>query len=140
MSAKPLPGVQVFAIADHVYQDAQSRKMILAGIFNNWNASRLPVQVLPFSVYLRLTDVVGPLRWCLRLVWLKDSSNLAEFRGETEASKERLLPRDIIVRILGMQFEHAGAYALQFFVHESDAFVKELRINVTLPKDQDASG
>lgn len=114
--------------------------MILAGIFNIWNTSKLPIQVLPFSVYLRLTDVVGSLKWCLRLVWLKDSSTLAEFRGETQASKERLLPTDIIVRIMGMQFEHAGAYALQFFVHESDEFAKELRVNVTVPKEQDASG
>lgn len=131
MADKPLPGVQIFALADNAYQDANSRKWVLAGVFNQWNSVEAPFLAPGFSVYIRLTDVVSVLPWKLRLVWLRDSSTVMEISGETAPASNRLLPSDIHIRFPGLRIEDFGTYSFQFFVYDTEQYLKELRFLVT---------
>jgi hypothetical protein len=126
------PVLQALVLADHVYKDVFTGKMVIAGAFNQVHfTKRAPERGTeqpagqprklewhevarmgsPFA-YISLTEIRGTLPIELRYVDLED--NVVMLRMELSVvSKSPLATAEIVVQLPPLPTPHAGVYALE---------------------------
>ena len=109
MSTKPL--LKALVLADHVYQDAQTKKWIIAGTFNQVKGRKLPITMPPCHFYLSLTDFRGPCEIQLELR-LDDTNEVlvqtAPFKFHMENPLQTV---EICLPVPSLTFSRTGAYS-----------------------------
>jgi hypothetical protein len=130
--AKPV--LQALILADAVYQDARSGKMIIAGTFNQLFARAFPARFgRTTCAYIKLTEVQGRVELVLRYRSLKTNEVLMESRPLAVASQNPLAVVEVAVEMPPFPMPEAGCYA--FELHAGDEMLGALRIEVQKAKD-----
>lgn len=133
----PKPLLQALILADHVYQDAQTGKKVIAGTFNQlfyFRQDKPPTPPPPpgtprkFSIqemtragspyaYISLTDVRGNVPLQLRYVDLSTNATLLHIDFQVR-SEDPLSTIEAVVPVPPLPTPHAGAFALELFTGE----------------------
>lgn len=134
----PKPVLQALLLADHVYQDKDTGKKVIAGTFNQLNLSKLkaapknaeptaggPRQLSPAEVtrpgspsaFISLTDVRGPTDLELRYVDLADNGVLLMLKFRVE-SDDPLKTVEAILPVPPLPTPRPGVYALELFCND----------------------
>lgn len=140
------PILQALVLADHVYQDKSSGKIIVAGIFSNLSIARKAhspeanlnegprvIDASEFiragspSCYINLASIRGTLPLELRYVDLADNS-LVMTIGFTVVNDDPLRNVEIIVPVPPLPTPHVGAYVLELL--SNDELIGSHRISV----------
>ncbi len=128
------PILQAFILADHVYQDGNSGKMIIAGSFSRLLRVRKehvePGQPQPLHrvlqagspfVYLNLVDAKQEkLHLELRWVALEDNRALFAVNVEVQAPKDPLDHLELIIPLPTLPTPHDGVFALELLINDGD--------------------
>jgi len=144
----PKPVLQALLLADHVYQDKDTGKKVIAGTFNQLNLSKLkappkdaeqapmvPRRLSPGEVsrmgnptaFISLTDVRGPTDLQLRYVDLADNGVLLMIQFQV-SSDDPLKTVEAILPVPPLPTPHPGVYALE--LHYDDEALGALRVTV----------
>lgn len=124
------PTLQALVLADHVYQDVRTTKMVIAGTFNRIQI-RKPTETLVRrpdgteqqvktvgpdsgspSLYISLTEVRGETPLELRLVSLDDYRVLAQIEV-TVGSNDPVRTTELAIHPPRLPIPHVGVYALE---------------------------
>lgn len=129
----PKPVLQALLLADHVYQDKDTGKKIIAGTFNQLSISKVkpppkdappaaqgPRPMSPAEIsrpgnptaFISLTDVRGPTELELRYVDLADNGVLLGVKFEVR-SDDPLKTVEVILPVPPLPTPHPGVYALE---------------------------
>ena len=122
------PVVQSFILAEHVYQEAQTGKKVIAGTFQNITTLTFPVVLPKAFIYLALTNARGKLNLQVRVVDLTDDSVLLKSDVVKGEVPDPLLTAEMVMELPGLQFRHPGQYAVEAYCNEQR--IAGLRINV----------
>lgn len=137
------PILQAILVADHVYQDKFSGKVIVAGVFNALNLIKQPTndhntqqspidseetvgprKLQPHEVsragspfcYINLTSVRGTLSLEIRFVDLADNAVLLRCNLPEITSDDPLKNHEIVLVLPPLTIPHAGCYALELLL------------------------
>lgn len=108
-----LPVLQALVLADHVYDDRQTRKKVIAGTFNQLWSKQFPDRFSRTTfAFISLTDVRGEQKLMLRYVDLADNAVLMETHFAVR-SGDPLESVEIVIEIPPFPMPHPGAYAFE---------------------------
>ena len=150
--AKMRPTLQALLLADHVYQDRSTNKMVVAGIFNRINLRPIATVIEPSKqagaeggireiplnqvisagspyAYLSMTDIWGEQAFELRFVALEDNQAIMGLQFKVQ-SNDRLATVEACFPLPPWQISKAGVYALEL-LHNSD-LLGSLRITAEM--------
>ena len=116
-TANPKMGtLQSFILADHVYMDVMTRKMIIAGTFDRLHAMQFPTQLSHKTfAYLRLTDFRDKHKLKICFIDLTDESVLM---GSPEIEFENSSPNEsneLIMEVPPFPMPHPGYFEFVVF-------------------------
>jgi hypothetical protein len=143
------PVLQALVLADHVYRDQFTGKMIVAGIFNQIALTKKkqqsqeegPRRIEPKEFirsgspycYLNLTSVRGELPLEIRYVDLNDNSILMNLRFQVSNS-DPLKNLEIVVPIPTLPAPHPGSYVMELL--SDDELIGSHRITAIEPNEE----
>lgn len=130
----PRPILQAFLLADHVYKDQFTGKAIIAGVFENINAARLPTVFTGCYAYGRLIETPATFTARLRLIDLASNEEIAssdEFPVQND--KGPLAHNELIIAVPPLRFIRFGAYEFELLVNEQP--LKGMRFTVSQIKE-----
>lgn len=121
------PIVQAFLLADGVYKDRLTGKVVIAGCFNRVirgaeKESSAPPGIKfqagsPF-VYVNLVDVKGEQSLDLRWVDLSDNRLLVGMQIHAKPPEDPLDPIELIIRMPLLPYPHPGVYAMELLTED----------------------
>lgn len=76
-----------------------------------------PVTIPRLSIYIRVLDGKGKYPFRLRMVHLKDETQIAEIHGELNIA-DPLHASEVVVNMMGIQLPSPGKYEFQFYVQD----------------------
>ena len=120
------PVAQAMITCDYVVQDCHSQKYTLAGIFNYFQAVKLPLTV-SFHTYICLVDGRGDMPALLRMVNNELNKEIFSARMNIVFGAP-LSPLEIIVTVNQIQLEAFGTYALEFVVGSEVLAMRQLSL------------
>lgn len=151
----PKPVLQALLLADHVYQDKETGKKIIAGTFNRLSLTKVTPKPAPQeegqsaqgfrplspaevrrpgspTAFISLTDVHGPTDLELRYVDLADNRALigARFRVQSDNPLNTV---EAVVPLPPLPAPHPGVYALELLYQEEP--LGALRVTVVQAPD-----
>ena len=110
MPESPLP--LALLLADNVYQDRESGKWVVAGIFSRVGFRSLPGMQSNLSVFFQVTNISAPVELRLRLEHADGDSVVLDVGGNIKAAS----PLDVIsskIVLHNVPFQKAGKYWVQ---------------------------
>lgn len=133
------PVLQAVVLADHVYVDAQSGKKIIAGTFNELQASEFPSQ-FPRSTfaYLCLTDLRTRTTLDLRYVDLETGEVLMQLDQIPVSATSPLDSAELIVEVPEFPMPRPGSYAMEVIC--CNEILGFLRVNVRKADENEGIG
>ena len=127
MVTKPI--LQALVLADHVYEDRRTGKMVIAGTFGKLWAAEFPARLgRTTQAYICLTDLQGPLSLSLRYRDLKTNELLLRSPDIEVQCENPLATVQIVAEVPPFPMPHEGFYA--FDLHAGDELLGSLRIEV----------
>ncbi|MEM8882771.1 MAG: hypothetical protein AAGD14_01725 [Planctomycetota bacterium] len=111
--ASQLPVVRAILLADHVYQDLQSGKFIIAGTFDQIFVTQFPGSHVSTHLYINLADFHGTHEMAVRLVRLEDGFEIGNSGAIEIEQEDRARHAEFNVRLPPMEFEREGPYAVE---------------------------
>ena len=132
---KQKPRLQALILADQYYEDSQTGKRIVAGIFNSLMASEFPATFSQATwAYVSLTDLRGTMKMVLRYRDLTDFSVLMETSALTIESQDPLATLEFGIPIPSFPMPHEGIYSFELYVDEDQLG----SVRVTVQKIEEA--
>ena len=140
------PILQSLLLADHVYEDKQTGKRIIAGVFNRLFFNKKPpvlnvddggktktiiqggMQAGSPYAYLSLTEVPQSQKFVLRFVNLSEDQSLLETIFELQCT-DPVATVEIVLPLPKLPITGAGAYALELTLDDGEP-IGSLRISV----------
>lgn len=114
---QPHPILNAMLICDQTFQDEQSGKMTLVGVFETVRAYQFPARHGRLCVYAKLADVQGEYRLRLELVQLEELKVVGQ--GQFGATfSDRMTPVELSFQVLDTVFERAGRYEFRLFAND----------------------
>jgi hypothetical protein len=124
---QPHPIVNAMLICDQTFQDEQSGKMTLVGVFETVRAYQFPARHGRLCVYAKLADLLGEYRLRLELVQLEESKIVGQ--GELKATfGDRMAPVELTFQLLDTVFHRAGRYEFRLYANDRWAGSKTLTV------------
>lgn len=116
-SLQPHPVLNAMLICDQTFQDEQSGKMSLVGIFETVRAYQFPARHGRLCVYAKLTDLQGEYRFRLELVQLEELKIVGQ--GQFSATfGDRMVPLELTFQVLDTLFERSGRYEFRLYAND----------------------
>ncbi|MFB3818719.1 MAG: hypothetical protein ACE147_13740 [Candidatus Methylomirabilales bacterium] len=113
----PHPVLNAMLICDQTFQDEQSGKMTLVGVFETVRAYQFPARHGRLCVYAKLADVQGEYRLRLELVQLEELKIVGQ--GQFSATfSDRMTPVELSFQVLDTVFERAGRYEFRLYAND----------------------
>jgi hypothetical protein len=113
----PHPVLNAMLICDQTFQDEQSGKMTLVGVFETVRAYQFPARHGRLCVYAKLADVQGEYRLRLELVQLEELKVVGQ--GHLSATfNDRMTPVELSFQVLDTVFERAGRYEFRLYAND----------------------
>ncbi len=120
--------------ADHVYQDLQTGKSVIAGAFNSVRVAGTPGHYpYPTFVYAALCEVYGTTTLTLHFVDLQDNRMLLESSPVEITCEDPLELVQIAVPVPPLPVPHEGAFAMELLA--DGVLLGALRIRVEHASD-----
>lgn len=132
---KPLP--LALLLADQVYQDRESGKWVVAGIFSRVGFRTLPGMQSSVSVFFQVTNISAPVELRLRLEHADGDAVVLDVGGDIKAKS----PLDVIsskIVLRNVPFQKAGKYWVM--LASGDEILMQVPLHVALVKAPDAGG
>jgi hypothetical protein len=132
------PIVQAFLLADRVYQDRATGKMVIAGTFNEIRASKFPFTFSQqASLFLSMIGVHGKGRFHIQLQRLAPSMTIRqmEFKVDSPSPLGRI---ELAIPVPELPFEHPGLYSFDLAMAQEP--IASLRFFVGPMKENTAHG
>lgn len=122
------PKVKSFVIADQVFQQSDSHKWCLIGVFDRIYSSRFPTRHPSLGIWLKLADAEGD--YDIRLE-IQDSSGrvLSSLSGLKLTVNDRLAEPEIGIQTHHLPLPAAGMYFIKLYFNERPA-ESDIRIEV----------
>lgn len=139
-----IPVLQSLLLADHVYQDRLTNKIVIAGTFSAINVAKLaPSDVASDSeparstakaggmsvgspyAYISLTDFSGTVEFTLRYVFLQNDSVLLQTKFSVQ-SDDRLSIVEVVVPMPLLPVVGFGPYALELLCGDTPIGARRL--------------
>jgi Family of unknown function (DUF6941) len=99
-------------VAERIYQDRETGKWIVAGIFSNINAPGLPVVQDTLEVFFQVTNVSTPVDLHLKLEHAESGGVLLDAGGTIKSNSPlEVIPQRIVLR--RVPFNRSGKYWVQ---------------------------
>jgi hypothetical protein len=115
VAVKPI--IQALLLADNVYSDNDTRKRVIAGVFDGITVPQIPGYFPHFScVYVSLTEIRGEIDVLLRYVDLASNEVLMELGPVKVSSDDPVASQDFSARVPHLPVPHAGVFALEVYV------------------------
>src|ERR1700674_1385164 len=76
--SSPIPTLLAFLICESVIHDAETQKKTLVGVFDRVMTPGVPLQMAGLGLYAKLVEGSGPYTFKIRMVKLRDESQLLE--------------------------------------------------------------
>src|SRR3972149_3657098 len=129
------PVLQAILLADQVYRDAATGKVIIAGTFNHLWAPGFPTDFGRTTfVYLSLAELHGTVELSLRFVNLRDERVLMETTLPPVSSNAPLRGGEIVAEVPPIPMPAPGAYAFELYAGPER--LGALRIQISQAKSQ----
>ncbi len=114
---QPHPSLNAMLICDQTFQDEQSGKMTLVGVFETIRAYQFPARHGRLCVYAKLADLQGEYRFRLELVQLEELKVVGQ--GQFSATfSDRMAPVELGFLILDTVFERPARYEFRLYANE----------------------
>lgn len=125
-----MPIVQAFLLADRVFRDVETGKVIIAGTFNTIRAHAFPTAHLSGAdIYLALTDFAGEVPLKLQLKHAKSDSTMVELAFPVVA-KNKLQLTECKLSMPPLMFTSAGEYHIELVHADSNVHIATIRLQV----------
>jgi hypothetical protein len=113
----PVPTLLAFLICESVIHDAETQKKTLVGLFDNFLSSAVPCLIAGLGLYAKLVEGSGQYIFKIRLVNLKDESQLLELStpGNWPVAEA---PLEFGVNIRGIPVQAFGSYEFQLYAND----------------------
>ncbi len=122
-------------VAERIYQDRETGKWIVAGIFSNINAPGLPVTQDTLEIFFQLTNVSQPVDLHLKVEHADSGAVLLDVGGNVKANSPlEVIHQRIVLR--RVPFQHAGKYWIQLISQDEILMQVPLYIRVVTPPPQ----
>lgn len=112
-----LPKLNSMLLCDAVIVDELTKKKTLVGLFDSIHAFNFPTIHPSIAVYVRCTDAAGEYTFTLELVDLKENKVIGRAQELRATLPDRLRFTDLIFRLQGAQFPHAGKYEFRILAN-----------------------
>jgi hypothetical protein len=138
----PPPKCKALLLCESTIIEAETGKVSLIGLIDKFTLPELPGQVIPFTVYLQLTDgiVQHDYEISVELHDLTTDTILAS-EGPKVKWKDRLTRLNLFMPVKSLRVHHAGAYDFVVFADRQEIDRQKFRVAVlpdhTDSKDQD---
>ena len=117
--AKPAPVLQALLLADEVYQDKRTGKMVIAGTFNVLSTLNFPARLgRETKAYLNLTNCHESVEIQLRYVDLRDNSVLMRSPKIEVKQIDPLRNHEVVISVPPFPMPHAGYYAFEAYCNQ----------------------
>ena len=117
MSEPTVPTVLALLLCDQVIIDAQTNKKSLIGVFDNLNSLTYPAKIT-LAVYAKLRDAEGTYNFKIRLVSLRDESEIANFEIKEAKLPDPLQSVELAFNMIGLKFHETGKYEFQLYAND----------------------
>lgn len=132
MTAEPV--LQALILADHIYQDKETGKKVIAGTFSQlWSAQFPNTFGRATYAYVCLTGLHGQTDLCLRYRDLRTHEVLLESPHIQLNCSDPLQSIELIIVVPPFPMPHEGVYA--FELHASGRMLGSVRISVGKRED-----
>jgi hypothetical protein len=113
---QPHPVLNAMLICDQTFQDEQSGKVSVLGIFETVRAYQFPARHGRLCVYAKLADLQGEYRFRLELVQLEELKVVGhgQFTG---GFGDRMTPVELNFQVFDTVFERPGRYEFRLFAN-----------------------
>lgn len=99
-------------IAERIYQDRETGKWVVAGIFSNINTPALPVTQDTLEIFFQVTNISQPVDLHLKLEHAESEAVLLDVGGKVQATSPlEVIHQRIVLR--RVPFNRAGKYWVQ---------------------------
>lgn len=113
----PRPSLIALLLADGVYEDAESGKFVVAGVFHRMRSAKFPA-LFPRSVwaYVSLSGLLGTATVALRYVDRDTGDVLLDTPPVELESRDATAPISFCVEVPPLPLPHAGLFSLDLLV------------------------
>ena len=127
MVAKPV--LQALVLADNVYQDGRTGKMVIAGTFSKLWATQFPAKLgRTTQAYICLTELQGSVTLSLRYLDLQTNELLLKSPDIVVNSENPLATVQLVTEVPPFPMPHEGFYVFELLA--GDEPLGSLRIEV----------
>lgn len=129
-SERPVP--LSLLVAERIYQDRETGKWIVAGIFSTINAPGLPMTHDTLEIFFQITNVSRPVDLHLKVEHADSGAVLLDVGGNVKASS----PLDVVhqrIVLRRVPFQHAGKYWIQLISTGEILMQVPLHVRVVQP-------
>lgn len=125
------PVVQAILLADHVYQDRETGKYVVAGTFNQLRGQEFPCElVAPVQVFCALTSVSAPIAVSLRFVSSADEVVMSS-SAVTIACTDPRQTIELALPVPSLHVPAPGWYRLVLLIDETPRGFVRLEVRQT---------
>ncbi len=141
--ATPPPKCKAILLCERTIIEAGTGKVSLIGLFEKFTLSELPGQIVPFTVYLQLTDGIAQHDYeiSVELHDLNNDTIIARASGPKVKWGDRLSRINLFMPVKALRVRHAGAYDFVVFADKQEIDRQRFGVDVladhTDEKDQE---
>jgi len=124
-------------LAERIYQDRETGKWIVAGIFSNINAQGVPFTHDTIEIFFQVTNVSGPVDLHIKLEHADTGTVLLDVSGQLQSQS----PLEVIHQRLVLRrvpFQRAGKYWVQL-ISEGEILM-QVPLHVRVIQQQPGAG
>ena len=135
---KPPPTCKAMLLCDQPIVDANTGKLSLIGIFEQFIMPQFPGVTSPFTAFMQFTDGIGDYSITIEVHDLRENKVIARTPGGTVKFLERTTKANMIVYAAPLPIPHSGAYDFVVFA-DGDLVEHQQFLAVTRSEQQNAS-
>lgn len=125
-------------VAERIYQDRETGKWVVAGIFSNINAPALPVTQDTLEIFFQITNISQPVDLHLKLEHAESESVLLDVGGKVQShSPLEVIHQRIVLR--RVPFNRSGKYWVQLVSDNEIIMQVPLYVRMIQPQQQQGS-
>ncbi len=113
----PIPTLLAFLLCETVIHDAETQKKTLVGVFDRMGAFGTPVAGVNVGVYAKLVEGNGKYALRIRMVNLRDESQVMEINVGADWQKPEA-PLEFGINMRGLVIPAFGDYEFQLFADD----------------------
>jgi hypothetical protein len=133
----PLSPVLLSMLAcDTTIRDIETKKISLIGCFSGFMVKEIPFGINQFSLFVRLTEIIGSVPIKIQIKNLLDDEILAKEDSIRLETNDSTIPIEFVLVLNNVVFPNYGNYAIEIFAHND--FLGSVKILISKIPNKDS--